>query len=52
MASGWMTVWRLDTGTKAIRKDADKMVGNLRLQGDIARRREECKSRKKGNTRG
>ncbi len=26
MASRWMTVWRLDTGAKAIRKDAVKMV--------------------------
>ncbi len=26
MASGWMTVWRLDGELKAIRKDAVKMV--------------------------
>ncbi len=47
MASGWMTVWRLDTGNKAIRKDAVKMVEKLNLvRGDITKESEECKSRR------
>ncbi len=33
MASGWMTVWRLDTGAKAIRKNAVKMVEATVQQG-------------------
>ncbi len=39
MASGWMTVWRLDTGTKAIRKDAVKMVEATVQLGAISPRR-------------
>ncbi len=45
MASGWMTVWRLDTGAKAIRKDAVKMVETTVLQ---LRRYHQGKRRNRG----
>ncbi len=40
MAGRWMTVWRLDLGAKAFRKDAVKMV-EATSRGDIAKESEE-----------
>ncbi len=44
MASGWMTVWRLDMGAKAIRKDVVKMVKQRYNLAISPRKVEECKS--------
>ncbi len=40
MASGWMTVWRLDTGAKAIQgKTQSRIIANNEVQrGIIARK--------------
>ncbi len=43
MASGWMTVWRLDTGElKRFGKDAVKMVEATVQLGAISRKAKKC----------
>ncbi len=39
MASGWMTVWRLDTGASDS-KERDQMVETVQLGGDITKMKE------------
>ncbi len=44
MVSGWMTVWRLDTGEQRDSKDAAKMVeANGTTWGDITEKAKKCK---------
>ncbi len=52
MASRWMTVWRLDTGIKAIRKDAVKVETTVQLRGRYRKESEEMQIEALKETRG